>query len=202
MNCDRARPLLPLFVYGDLSADESAAVAEHAASCAECRGSVEALGSTRAAFDSLPMPEAVVNPADIVRSIGVADARSARRWRRVAIGATALAAGVSFLLLVRPTIRIGDGAFVVRWSEPPARVEPSPSRVDDALVERVELLGQLVRALADESEGRDRDRKSEIALLKARLELLNVQIDARYQETRRDVGVLYRAQFDKKELNP
>lgn len=196
MTCDHVRPLLPLHAYGDAPP----AVAAHLAECVACRAAAAAFARTRAALDTPPLPEVSIDPAGVLARVAAVQARAVRRWKRVAGGAAALAAGVLVVLVTRPTVRVGDGALVVRWADPPqVVVEPFAPARDAESAERVELLGRLVRALADEGAGRDRDRQAEVALLRARLDLLTVQIDARHQETRRDVGVLYRHQFVKKE---
>jgi hypothetical protein len=197
MTCDQARPLLPLF-----AADDAPEIAGHLAACPVCRVEAEAFARTRAALDTLAIPEVSIDPAAVLADAAASQTRAVRRWKRIAAGATALAAGVLVVLVVRPTVRVGDGALVVRWADPPPAVVGRPQTIparDAELAERVELMGRLVRALADEAEGRDRDRKSEIAYLKARLDLLALQADARHEATARDVGVLYRAQFVKKE---
>jgi hypothetical protein len=197
MTCDQARPRLPLFAAGD-----APELAGHLVQCPACRAEAEAFARTRAALDALPVPEVSIDPAAVLAATAASQARAVRRWKQAAAAAAALAAGVLVVLVVRPTVRVGDGALVVRWADPPPEVAVQPPTAparDAELAERVELMGRLVRALADEAEGRDRDRKSEIAYLKARLDLLALQADARHEATARDVGVLYRAQFVKKE---
>jgi hypothetical protein len=126
-----------------------------------------------------------------------------RRWRRQALAATALAAGLLAVLLIRPEVRVADGALGVRWKEPAppsAAVGSAPQPVrDPETAERLDLLAKLVRALADDAEGRDKDRRAEIAALRARFDLLAAQGQARWQEIQRDMGVLYRAQFARRE---
>jgi len=201
MNCQDVQPLLPLAVYGDLAEPEAAAVSAHLDSCPACRAEAEALGRTRAALDAVPPPEVTVRVGDIVRVESAAQVRRTRRWRRLTFAAGGLAAGLLMVLTIRPDVRIDDGALVVRWREPatptPATVVyvEHPSRDN----ERVELLVKLVRAMSEDGEGRDRDRQGEIASLRTRMDRLTVHEDARWQDIQRDMGVLYRAQFARRE---
>ena len=196
MTCDQVRPLLPLAAYGD-----APEVAGHLAGCPNCRAEAAAFARTRSAINALPVPEVVISPATVLAEAAASTSQCACGGGSIRLGSAALAAGVLVVLVIRPTVRVGDGAYVVRWADPPPVevARESPPAGDAELAERLELLGRLVRALADEAEGRDRDRKSEVAYLKARLELLSLQTEARHEATRRDVGVLYRAQFIKKE---
>jgi len=201
MTCDQVRPLLPLAVYGDLTGAEEETVRGHLAGCSACRSEAEAIRRLRTSLDAVPPPEVTVSVAGVLRAETADQARRARRWRRVAIAAGALAACVLSILLVRPDIRIDDGALVVRWREaspqPPQGVVKVEQPVRDD--ERVDLLVKLVRAMADDAEGRDRDRRGEITALKSRLDRLALQEDARWQDIQKDVGVLYRAQFARRE---
>jgi hypothetical protein len=201
MTCDQVRPLLPLAVYGDLTGTEDETVRGHLAGWSACRSEAEALRRIRSALDAVPPPEVAVSVAGILRAETADQARRARRWRRAAIAAGALAACVLAVLLVRPDIRIDDGALVVRWRDaspqPPQAVVKVEQPVRDD--ERVDLLVKLVRAMAEDAEGRDRDRRGEITALKSRLDRLALQEDARWQDIQKDVGVLYRAQFARRE---
>jgi Putative zinc-finger len=201
MTCDQVRLLLPLAVYGDLSGTEDEKVGAHLASCPACRSEAEALRRVRTSLDAVPPPEVTVSVADIFRAETAEQLRRARRWRRAALAAGTLAACVLTILLVRPDIRIDDGALVVRWREPSAPVPPTVVRVERTARDddRVDLLVKLVRAMAEDAEGRDRDRRGEITALKTRMDRLALQEDARWQDIQKDVGVLYRAQFARRE---
>jgi Putative zinc-finger len=201
MTCDQVRPLLPLAVYGDLTGTEEEAIRGHLAACLPCRSEAEAIRRLRTSLDAVPPPEVTVSVAGILRAETADQARRARRWRRVAIAAGSLAACVLTILLLRPDIRIDDGALVVRWREPSPQPPQAVVKVEQPVREdeRVDLLMKLVRAMADDAEGRDRDRRGEITSLKARVDRLAIQEDARWQDIQKDVGVLYRAQFARRE---
>jgi anti-sigma factor RsiW len=201
MTCDQVRPLLPLAAYGDLSGAEEEAVRGHLADCSACRAEGEAIQRLRTNLDAVPPPEVSVSVAAILRAESADQARRVRRWRRVAIAAGALAASVLTVLVVRPDIRIDDGALVVRWREPSTQSPQAVVRVEQPARDdqRVDLLVKLVRAMAEDAEGRDRDRRGEITAIKARVDRLALQEDARWQDVQKDVGVLYRAQFARRE---
>src|SRR5262245_13459969 len=202
MTCEQIRALLPLAVYEDLTGPDAAAVAAHLRDCAGCRAEEASLRQTRAALDVVPAPEVTVNATDVLRAESIEQARAVRRWRRLAVAASALAAGLLVILAVRPQVRVGDGVLVVRWADPPP--EPAPvvhvQQVRDFdQTERLEIIAALLRAAADDAEGRDRDRKAEIAALRARLDAIRLTSDARWEDIQKDMGVLYRAQFARRE---
>ena len=199
MNCDQAWPMLPLRAYGDATPDE-AALAAHLAGCAACRADLESLSRTHTVLDSLPVPDVCVDVAAIVQGSVTRQAIALRRWKRMAGVAAALAAGFLLVLLARPEIRMGDGALVVRW-QPAAEIPaiPSAPASDPEQIRRLDLLAQLVRAMAEDAETHDRDRTQQIESLRLRLDLVQTQGDGRWQDIQRDMGVLYRAQFVRKE---
>jgi hypothetical protein len=203
MTCDELRPLLPLAVYGDLTGPESEAAAAHLGGCPACRVEADALRRTRAALDAVPSPEVAVPAAAVFRAEAARQARALRRWKRAAVAATALAATLLVALLARPEIRVDGGALVVRWKDPappePTVVYVPQPAADPQQAERLEALAQLVRAFAEAAEARDRDRRAEIVALRTRFDVLAVQGQARWQDIQRDMGVLYRAQFARKD---
>ena len=206
MNCDRAREALPLDIYGDLNEQERIELQAHREICQACRTEWSRLRATRQALETALDPEAAVDVASIHRQAESLRTRSLRRWKRAALAASAVAAGLILFLLVRPEVRIGGGQLVVRWSDPPApeRREPTvvlvPAPPTDARLEdRVQILSELVQGLRAEMETADRSRSEQIDLLLARLDLMRLQALAHWNETKRDVSALYIAQFGKKE---
>jgi hypothetical protein len=207
VNCDRARDLLPLDLYGDVVPDVAVELREHLAGCPACRKEREGLDAARRALDAVPAPLVAVDTARIHLEAAARQSRILRRWRRATLAAGALAAGLLLVLLVRPEIEVGGGQFVVRWGERPPQKEPTvtvvqvpaPAERDAELAERVRLLGDLVRALREDVETGDRSRREQIDLLVARLEVLRLQSLRRWDETRRDVTALYTAQFGKRD---
>ena len=148
---------------------------------------------------------------DVARIVDEGAARQRRsqiRWKRAALVAGSLAAGLLLVLLIRPEIRLENGQLVVRWSNAPStHVEQPALRIVEVLKpvrdveteERVRILGDLISALRDDMDLSDRDRTRQIELLMTRLELLQVQAQQRWDETRSDVTALYKAQFGEKD---
>ena len=67
------------------------------------------------------------------------------------------------------------------------------------MAERIRILSELVRALSTDVNSRDEELRSEITTLTARLDLLKLQSQDRWNETKQDVKALYIAQFGKKD---
>ena len=135
--CDEVRDLLPLALAG-----EETAVREHLAACAACRAEWHELEALGRRLDAVPAPPA--QPIDLAAIYAAADDRhvhSVRRWRRAAVVAAALAAGVLFVaVLPRLEVRLGGNELALRWgpAEPPP---PAPTTVDPVLLARVERPG-------------------------------------------------------------
>src|SRR5262249_39870404 len=114
MNCDSHRAKMPLLAYGDLRADEAAAVEQHLADCAACRQQCGALNRLRNQLQLLPAPEVRVDLPGLYRASAEGQRRQARRWRLRAIAAT-IAAGVLLgILLTRCEVRFDRQQLVVR----------------------------------------------------------------------------------------
>jgi hypothetical protein len=204
MNCAQARDLIPLDIYSEMDAGLAGDLAAHLDACPACRNDRAELQATRTALDAAVNPEVEVDTAAIERAAVTSQHRALRRWKRVAIAAGALAAGLIAILLIRPEVQLGGGALVVRWGERPTEPRretvsivhvPVPAVRDVDLEERLRILSDLVRALRDDLETGDRSRRDELNVLVARLELLRIQSQQRWDETRRDVKALYTAQF-------
>jgi hypothetical protein len=209
MTCTEARALLPAYAYGDLPADEGAAVAGHLRDCPACRTEAAALGRIRSALDDTPLPPVLVNVPALFNS--VAD-RKVRQWRRLAIAGAALAAGL--LLVLRLHVTIGNSQVVIAWGStfsrdaealrsgalptPALRSEDSASQLND-LNDRVQLLQELTRALATDIESRDQERAGEIAAVRARLDAVQQFASRQWADAERTMNALYVAQFKRPE---
>jgi hypothetical protein len=93
---------------------------------------------------------------------------------------------------------------VVRWGPPPAAPVPPPAvqaepRPDRETAEKLQLLDDLVHALAGDVEARDRRRSGELLRLQARLERLLRQSEQRWAATEDNVSALYTAHFGPRE---
>src|SRR5262245_7783395 len=202
MNCSQARDRLPGLLYGDLPAAEAAAVEDHLAGCPACRNEHAALRGVRRALDALPAPPVEVDLPRLYRAEADRRARQLRRWRRAAV---ALAGAAAVLLLVvglRLELRVEAHQLVVRWGTPPPAPPPvarAEARPDRATQEQVQLLGELVHALAGDLEARDQRQRGELRRLQAQLERLRWQSEQRWAATEDNVSALYTAHFGPRE---
>jgi hypothetical protein len=106
---------------------------------------------------------------------------------------------------LRLEVRLEAHQVVLRWGLPPDSttvLPPSPQvkPVGDALAaadveRRLQLMSNLIHALADDLEGRDAQQQESARRLQARLDAIQLQGSARWTETRRDIAALYTAQF-------
>jgi anti-sigma factor RsiW len=207
MNCCDARHRLPELVYGDLNAEEAAAIQNHMKSCAECRKDGFGLERLRQMLDTLPAPTVRVNLAQVYRSAAERQAKRTRRWRWAAVAACVAAAILLAFFLVRPEIRVQGQQLSLHWggdrdnsvatpsSSPESSPPPQAPVATEKLEERIEVLTGLLHALATDAELREGDRRREIDALQTRLELLQSRDDVRWNETKRDLAALYVAQF-------
>jgi hypothetical protein len=202
MNCERAREWLVLDIYGDLGPLESVELRPHLELCPSCQKDRNALTATRSLLDAATVPEVSVNVLRVVQESAVRQDHLLRRWRRGAIAVGSLAAGLLLFLLIRPEIRLGGGEIVIRWDPAPKQHEqpaavvhlPPPNR-DIEMDERILILSDLIRALRNDMENSDRERKQQLEVLVTRLDLLRLQTQQRWDQTRNDVTALYQAQF-------
>jgi hypothetical protein len=208
MSCPSFRDRLALFLYGDLDACEEAEVRDHLAGCAPCRQELAALQQVRRALDGVPVPPIAVDLPRLYQQAAARQQRQARRWRRAALAVCGLAAALVLLMLARVEIRCDHRQFVVRWGAPaeaevaptlqaPATpvTAPQPPPLPSWLQERLQVLDELVHALAADVQDRDAEQRRRIARLQVRLEELQAQAGRRLYETERQVRALYVAQF-------
>jgi hypothetical protein len=197
-----------LFLYGDLDAREAAEVRDHLAGCPPCRHELAALRQLRQALDGVPVPPIAVDLPRLYQQAAARQQRQARRWRRAALAVCGLAAALALVLLARVEIRCDHQQLVVRWGAPvETAVAPTPQApatpvtapqsapLPAGLQERLQLLDELVHALAADVQGRDAEQQRRIARLQVRLEELQAQAGRRLYETERQVRALYVAQF-------
>ncbi len=203
MNCEHLRERLPLLIYGDLGSEEEQAANAHLAGCPDCCQARDALVATRHALDSAAVPEATVDLRAIHAETLAMQARTMRRWKRFAIAASTLAAGLLAFLLIRPDIRVGDGQLVIRWAPSTEQMHataPAPQSVRDAdLEERIRLLNSLVHSLQKQVDGNEQQVRKEVEYALVCLELLRIQSQQQWEEIRRDMGVLHTAQIGKRD---
>jgi hypothetical protein len=147
-----------------------------------------------------------VDVAAIYRDALESQSRAARRWKRVAAGVSALAAGFLFFALM-PKIE-------VRWGtspEPVAAVAPEPKadpRVAELIDEQRKLfvllresnakhadLQDLLLTLARDVNDRDGAQKQRLAVLAAKLREFEAVTAKQFQESERTNTALYNVVF-------
>jgi hypothetical protein len=206
MNCPDVRVHLPALVYGDLNAQEVAAVEVHLTTCPACRKERTDLERVRQALTAMPAPTVEVDVHRIFRQAADRQARRARRWRRAALALGAAAALLLFVVGLRLEVRAEAGQLVIRWGNAPAKeIEPAPRKAPtprvvaeqpgpDSLPElerRLRLNNDLIHAVAQDVEDRDRTYRDLLTQLRAALDTLARQTARQWTETERNVAALY-----------
>ncbi|HEV3260016.1 MAG TPA: zf-HC2 domain-containing protein [Gemmataceae bacterium] len=206
-NCDQARQALPGLLYGDLAADEQAAVEKHLQGCPACREDYAALQRVRRLLDTVPAPDVRVDLRGVYAEAARLQDKRLRRWRQAAVACLAAAAAVLIMLGLRLEVRLAAGQVTVRWGAPPEAVvhAPGPERRPDVAraqppagavtPEEMRLAKELIHALAADIDARDRLQQQALARLQAGLEDLQRQADQQWSATERDVTALYTAHF-------
>jgi hypothetical protein len=200
MNCEQALVLLPEQPY--LSSTQQRDLARHLADCAACAAVARELDGVRRLLDQAPMPAVRVDLAALYRRSAELDQRHARRWRRWALVATAAAAVVLLVLGLRVEFRWHDRELIVGWGVPPApRREVVPAIVQRAdvspqLVAELQLVRELIHAVATDVEQRDRQGEERLAGLEKRLDEVATTSQLRWTATQKNVRALYTAYLE------
>jgi hypothetical protein len=207
-SCVEVLARLPGLLYGDLPADEAEAVRKHLVGCPACRREHTTLEGVRRLLDTASAPPAV--EVDLGRLYGEAAGRRrrrARRWRRAA-ALVGIAAAVLLLIGLKLEVRLEAHQLVLRWGVPPmaeqavrqtqpptplVRQEGEPAPVAQA---ELQLVRDLVHALADDVEGRDRENRQALLWVRGRLDQLQRQVQARWEATEQLVSALHTVQCE------
>jgi hypothetical protein len=148
-------------------------------------------------LDAPPAPAVRVDTARIYADAAQIQQRHMRRWRSAAVALLGAAAVLVLVLGLKLEVRFEAQQLVVRWGSAPAPVSSapqlpamdttaSPSTIN---AEEFQLMKDLIRALAADSDTRDRRWQQEVSALQARLAFLQ----ERSQERDRVVAALYTA---------
>lgn len=164
------------------------------------------------------VPAADPRPVDLAALYRVAadrQARVARRWKRVALAAAALAAGVLLVaLLPRLEFRASDHEFAVRWGTPP-EVAPPPApdptpdpRMEQLIEEQSKQLAamratnakhadlqDLLLTLAADVNDRDKVQQAKIAALAKKLTAFETDTARQFADAEKTNTALYDAVF-------
>jgi anti-sigma factor RsiW len=205
MNCAHAHELLPACAYGDVTPQQKAALDEHLAACPRCREEQTALSEVGRLLDVAPLPRVPVNVARIFEEAAQRRQRQLRWWRRAVALALGAAAVLLLLFLSNLEVRWENRQLTLRWGRPP---EPGPvsQPQQPAVMPRLpppevtatdlKLVRDLVHALAAALDERDDQLQKTLALLSARLDLVQDQARQRWAATERYVSALHTSQVE------
>ena len=213
MNCEQVREHLPGYVHGDLEPAQRGELEGHLGTCAACCRERDGVVRVRELLDMVSAPTVSVDPARIYRETAAAEKHRLRRWRRVAVVVSAVAASLGFAAVaLRLEVRVEDHQMVLRWGTPPPLPEPSPAppapptqlapedvRRLAAVEDQMRLMTEIVHALAGttgSAEARDRQRQREIAQLHERLVELQKQTAQRWLAVREYAEALFTAKLN------
>ena len=212
MKCDEAQARLIEHLYGELPLDEKAALRGHLAECDSCRHAMEALEQGRQQLERLTEPEVRLAPGHVYRAEAARSERGRRRWRRVAIVASAAAVLVAALAGARLRLQWGPDQLIVSWGQGPAapeavepettaRSDPSPPRWSE-YEDRIEALEEVASLLAAELRASDvrqaaatADFERRLARWQRGMEEAARQSNLRWRLAQQDIQALYLTQF-------
>jgi hypothetical protein len=204
MNCEQARGLLPELAYADVTGEDRLGLTAHVRDCAGCaaelreliglRKLLEAASAGPAARVRVDVPRIYARAAELQRS-------AARRWRRGALAGMAVAAALLLALVLRVELRWHEQQLVIGWGTPAPRqavpgerhapLPPAPVLV----ASEIDVLRDLIHAMAKDIDSRDRERRAAIVALEKRLDGLSAASDRNWTAARNDLRALYLAYF-------
>jgi hypothetical protein len=206
MNCQQVRAQLAELLYGDVTPPEKTEFEKHLASCPECSKEHRALANVRLLLDLAKMPPAGSSLPGVYRLLAERQTQRVRRWRRVALGLTGVAAFLAVLALgVRLEARVEGGQLVLRWGPPPdgaaseqrdtpfnkhpeALAEPASAR---ALEDQLHTVSKILHALADDLRELERREQVNNADMHARLKEIQEWNLRRFAALEKNLEALY-----------
>jgi hypothetical protein len=205
MNCQQVRDQLPGLLYGEVSPADKAELEKHLAQCPSCAKEHRALQGVRQLLGVAIVPEVRLDLASLYQRAAEQQARRLRRWRRLAVVATGMAAAIAVVALgLRLEARVEPHQLVLRWGVPPAPSpeplpsapkEPPPAAEPPRMVhlseDQIQLLGRLVHALADDLQVLERQRREDTAQVRSQLRALQQENLQRCAAIERNVDALY-----------
>jgi hypothetical protein len=204
MNCTEVRASLAEFIYGDLASDLKLAAEKHLSDCPDCRGKRDALLVVRRSLDLVPIATSQLDMSGLYECIARRHEGLGRRWRRVAMTASALAATLLIALgAMFFDFRVRDGRISLGWRSAqadrplilqPETVVSSFSKEEQdrlaALDQRLHLASELIHALAENLQEVDHRQRDDTARLEARLAALQQVYGQRWSDIVRVVTAL------------
>lgn len=168
----------------------------------------------RKLLDAVPAPDPrPVDLAAVYRAAAERQATVSRRWRRVAVGVAAVAAGVLLVaLLPRLEFRLTGHEFAVRWDNPPEPAPPPPAtpdpRIEQLLNRQSEQLSDLqatnrkhaelqdlLLTLAADVNDRDKQQQVKVAALTKKLTAFEADTARQFADAEKTHSALYDAVF-------
>jgi hypothetical protein len=209
MNCDDVKLRLIESLYGELSPEDEARFREHLAGCDACRHEMAGLEQSRRQLERVEEPDVRVDLGRLYRTAADRGQRNRRRWRRVAMAASAAAVLMAALVGARLRFERRPGRLIVSWGARPTAtqaVQPAPS---DALPplpgqyeERLAALEEVARLLSVELSRNDARHAAAMAELRGRLarsergvEELTRRSHLRWRVAEENIRDLYLAQL-------
>ncbi len=205
MKCDDVKARLIEGLYGELPREEEDRLQEHLAGCRACRQEMEALEQSRRQLDVLREPEVRLDLGRLYRGAADRGQQSRRRWRRLAVAASAATVLVAALAAARLRVEWRPGQLTVSWGAKPPVAEPvrpkavpAPRPRRTQYEERLEGLEEVTRLLAAELTASDVRQAAAMAELRRRLarwqgdvEELTRQSNLRWRLAERNIHDLY-----------
>jgi hypothetical protein len=197
MTCAQIRDHLPSLAYGDVPAEGVTALEAHLAGCAACRRHLAELRALRPLLDKVAAAAPAVDLPVLYENAADRQERYLRRWRRLAIGSMTAAAVLLIVLGLRLEVRVQAHQVVVRWGRLAEEVRPQevatavPAAMPPAIqplqtaVKDLEILRQLIHALADNVDSRDRMHQDDLRDLQEQIQTLQERVERHWAATQR-----------------
>jgi anti-sigma factor RsiW len=200
VNCDQIRLRMLELVSGDLPAVTADDVRSHLAECPTCRQEEEQWKRLFDQLNELPVPAMAIDFPRLYREVAEAEQRRSRRWRRAAFACMAAAAALLLLsVLPRLEVRADGNQLTLRWGAAPlaekrsTQISSRPTAAGPVreVQDQLQVISQIVRALARDIESRDQNQQIELARVAGRLDDLRRDVARHWAATERDVSALY-----------
>lgn len=199
MTCEQARALLPDMAYGGNGHPEAAA---HVRQCGRCATELRELETVRRMLDTAPAPLAHVDVPALYREAAARERERTRLWRRGALAAGAIAAGLLLLFALRVELRWHDRQLVIGWgaAAPTAETVPQIEIVERPtmpphLAMELQVLRDLIHAIAADVGQRDQAQRDALAALSGRVDRIGAASSRNWAAAQSDMRALYTAYF-------
>jgi Putative zinc-finger len=206
MNCQQVRVQLTELLYGDIAPSSRTELEKHLASCPACNEEHRALANVRVLLDLPQAPPTAISLPGLYRLLAERETQRTRRWRRVALALTGVAALLAILALgARLDARVQDGQLVLRWGPPPERglkeahdtpagkpaqglAEPASAQ---ALEDQLYTVSKILHALVDDLRGLEQREQMNAAELRGRLKEIHEYNLRRFAALEKNLEALY-----------